>query len=179
MMPRRQDLLPTAATVGDAAMSTRREGPTGEGDVSLTADQIRLVQESYALISRSPRRYSDAFYYRLLLDHPFARALFPDDMAHQIAVFSKTIDVLVENVVDLGRLHPELSALALRHVQYGVKPYHYAVIGAVLIDTFADILADRFTPATRQAWEAVYAETAGVMIADAYPAAAGLFDPGS
>jgi nitric oxide dioxygenase len=137
--------------------------------VSLTTDQVRLVTQSYALIARSPRAYSELFYHRLLQNHPFARALFPDDMAHQIVIFAKTIDVLVENLANLDRLRPTLSDLARRHVKYGVRADHYSAIGAVLIDTFADILEIGFTPDTRRAWETVYAETAGVMIADAYP----------
>lgn len=136
--------------------------------MSLTEDQIRLVRESYALIGLSPRPYSEIFYHRLLLDHPFARALFPDDMAHQVAVFTKTIDTLVEYIADVAKLRPTLCDLGKKHVKYGVKLYQYKAVGSVLIDTFADILGSRFTPATRQAWEEVYAETAGVMISAAY-----------
>lgn len=136
--------------------------------MSLTADQVRLVTESYTLIGRSARPYSELFYHRLLLRHPFARALFPDDMTHQSIVFEKTIDVLVHNVVDIDRLKPTLSNLAKKHVEYGVKAYQYEAVGAVLIDTFSEILGSGFTPDVREAWEAVYAETAGVMISAAY-----------
>jgi nitric oxide dioxygenase len=147
---------------------TKKTYPSGEGEMSLTVDQIRLVTESYKRIRLSPRPYSEIFYYRLLLDHPFARALFPDDMAHQAAIFSKTIDALVANVADIVKLNPLLSDLGKKHVKYGVKAYQYEAVGTVLIDTFADILGERFTPATRQAWEAVYSETAGIMISAAY-----------
>lgn len=135
--------------------------------MSLTADQVRLVTESYALIRCSPRPYSELFYHRLFLGHPFVRALFPDDMTHQISVFEKTIDVLVHNVVDIARLRPTLAQLARQHVGYGVKASQYAAVGDALIETFAEILGRRFTPDVRAAWEAVYAETAGVMISEA------------
>lgn len=143
--------------------------PRGEGEVSLTAAQVRLVRETYTVIGGSPDRYSELFYHRLLLNHPFARALFPDDMTHQIAVFEKTIDVLVENIHEIARLRPKLSALAKQHVKYGVQAYQYQAVGTVLIETFAEMLGPRFTVDARQAWEAVYAETAGVMISEAYP----------
>lgn len=136
--------------------------------MSLTMEQVQLVTQSYALIARSPRSYSELFYHRLLLDHPFARALFPDDMTHQIVIFAKTMDVLVQNVANLDSLRPTLSDLAKRHVKYGVRAYQYAAVGKVLIDTFEEILGIGFTPDIRQAWEAVYRETAGAMIADAY-----------
>ena len=137
--------------------------------MSLTTEQVRLVTESYALIGRSPSRYSEMFYDQLLLRHPFARALFPDDLTHQISVFEKTIDTLVENVENFPSLCPALIDLAKRHATYGVKAYQYAAVGAVLIDTFAEILGPAFTAEARQAWEKVYDETAGVMISDSYP----------
>ncbi|RMB36673.1 nitric oxide dioxygenase [Sphingomonas sp. PP-F2F-G114-C0414] len=137
--------------------------------MSLTADQVRLVTESYVLIGRSPRPYSELFYHRLLLDHPFARALFPDDLRHQAFVFDKTIAILVREVGNIAGLRPTLADLARKHVGYGVRPYQYEAVGAVLIATFSEILGSRFTPEIREAWEAVYAETAGVMIAEAYP----------
>ncbi|RMB54607.1 nitric oxide dioxygenase [Sphingomonas sp. PP-CE-3A-406] len=137
--------------------------------MSLTADQVRLVTESYVLIGRSPRPYSELFYHRLLLDHPFARALFPDDLRHQAFVFEKTIAILVREVGNIAGLRPTLADLARKHVGYGVRPYQYEAVGAVLIATFSEILGSRFTPEIREAWETVYAETAGVMIAEAYP----------
>lgn len=137
--------------------------------MSLTADQVRLVTESYALIGRSPRPYSELFYHRLLLDHPFARALFPDDLRHQAFVFEKTIAILVREVGNIAGLRPTLADLARKHVGYGVRPYQYDAVGTVLIETFSEILGSRFTPEIREAWETVYAETAGVMIAEAYP----------
>ncbi|WP_277970861.1 globin domain-containing protein [Sphingomonas echinoides] len=140
--------------------------------MSVTMEQVQLVTQSYALIARSSRSYSELFYHRLLQDHPFARALFPDDMTHQIDVFSRTIEVLIENVANLDRLRPTLSDLAKRHVKYGVRAYQYAVVGTVLIDTFEEILGISFTADVRQAWEAVYGETASTMIAETY------FEPG-
>lgn len=138
--------------------------------MAITAEQVRLVSESYERISRSPRSYSELFYHKLFLQHPFVRALFPDDMSHQILVFERTIDALVENVAVLERLRPTLSMLAQRHVGYGVQASHYAAVGAVLIDTFGQLLEECFTTDIRTAWEAVYTETAGVMISEAYPA---------
>lgn len=126
------------------------------------------MRQSYAWIVASPHSYSELFYHRLFLEHPFARALFPDDMAHQMVVFAKTIDVLIDNVADIEDLAQSLSSLAKRHVQYGVKSYHYTAVGTVLINTFEEVLGSDFTLEVRQAWEVVYAETAGFMIVQAY-----------
>ena len=136
--------------------------------MSLTASQIQIITDSYALIRREPVSYSKTFYYRLLHEHPFTRVLFPDDLSRQVEAFRQTVDALVEQIDNLPMLRPTLAALAKRHVEYGVKVQHYEIVGAVLIDSFGEILADRFTPAMRNAWEALYAATAGVMVSEAY-----------
>ncbi|WP_082543589.1 globin domain-containing protein [Sphingomonas sp. Leaf339] len=137
--------------------------------MSLTTDQARLITQSYALVLECPRRYSELFYHRLFIQHPFARALFPDDITHQIAVFAKTIDALIVNVSTLDRLGPTLADLAVRHAKYGVQPYHYEMVGTVLINIFEELLGIAFTPEVRTAWEVLYLQTAVVMIDKAYP----------
>jgi hemoglobin-like flavoprotein len=133
--------------------------------LSVTPDQAALVRASYAEIARLPEDYAARFYHRLQERHPFTRALFPDDMTHQISVFRQTVDSLVADLDDLAGARAGLSQLAIRHVGYGVRPHHYAYVGAVLIDTFAEMAGPRFDAATRAAWEALYGAIAQVMIA--------------
>ncbi|TPG06572.1 globin domain-containing protein [Sphingomonas oligophenolica] len=135
----------------------------------ISASQGQTIVDSYDLIRAHEVNYSQIFYDRLLHDHPFARALFPDDMTHQVNVFREMIDALVSQIDDLSALQPSLTDLAKRHVAYGVKAWHYEVVGEGLIGCFSDVLADRFTTAMREAWEALYSATAGAMIAEAYP----------
>lgn len=90
-------------------------------------------------------------------------------MTHQINVFLRTIDTLVENIDDIRSLEPTLVSLARRHVQYGVQAKHYAIVGDILIDTFAEVLGSAFDADTRAAWYTLYTATAGVMVAAAYP----------
>lgn len=137
--------------------------------MSLTTAQARLINESYALVLQRPCRYSELFYHRLFIEHPFARALFPDDITHQIAVFAKTIDALIDNISTMDRLGPTLADLAVRHAKYGVQPHHYEMVGAVLINTIEELLGTAFTPEARRAWEALYLQTAVIMIDEAYP----------
>lgn len=138
--------------------------------MTLSTGEVALIRNSYAVIGRAPRSYSELFYHRLLHRHPFARVLFPDDMTHQIEVFRRTIDALIDQLDGLTSLRPTLADLACRHVGYGVEARHYAIVGEVLIDTFAEMLRDRFNAQTRAAWHTLYADTAGVMIAETYPA---------
>ena len=43
--------------------------------------------------------------------------------------------------------------------------HHYAYVGEVLIDAFAEMAGDRFDAATRTAWETLYVGLAQAMLA--------------
>ena len=67
---------------------------------------------------------------------------------------------------------PVAQDLALRHVDYGVKPEDYDSVGASLIRTLEKGLGDDFTPDTRAAWIGAYTTLSTVMKDAAYPPAA-------
>lgn len=136
--------------------------------MQLSLDQRALVRDNYRLVLQMAENYSERFYFQLLHRHPFARALFPDDMTSQVRVFRKTIDTLVESLDRLPALHAMLADLARRHVAYGVRAHHYQLVGDVLIDTFAEMSGSSFSPETRAAWQMLYDDTAGIMIREAY-----------
>jgi hemoglobin-like flavoprotein len=75
------------------------------------------------------------------------------------------LDTAVRGIDNLGALEPALRQLADRHVAYGVKDEHYAVVGAALLTTLQQGLGDGFTPAVRDAWTQTYGAITGVMTA--------------
>ena len=132
--------------------------------VALSPAQVALVRASYAAITRLEQDYAARFYHRLLERHPFTRALFPDDLAGQISVFRLTVDALIAQLDQPEASRAALSELGGRHVGYGVLAHHYAYVGEVLLDTFAEMAGDGFDAATRAAWKALYAGVAQAML---------------
>ena len=61
------------------------------------------------------------------------------------------------------------EALAVKHVDYGVKAADYDSVGASLLRTLEKGLGEAWTPETKDAWVAAYTTLAGVMTAAAYP----------
>ena len=51
-----------------------------------------------------------------------------------------------------------------RHVGYGVRPEHYAMVGEALLWALGPTLGDDFTPATRAAWAKAHGLIASTMI---------------
>lgn len=123
---------------------------------SLTASEIRLIVESYELISVG-RRFARNFYARLFEIAPALRVLFPDDMSVQVRKLSEMLATLVGKLDQPRELALILDALGSRHRDYGVTHQHFAPLGRALFDTLESELGPRFDETTRRAWIALYA----------------------
>ena len=61
-----------------------------------------------------------------------------------------------------------LSKLGERHVEYGVLPAHYGIVGQALLHTLATALGEcGWTPRVKQGWELVYGLVSTAMMAGA------------
>jgi hemoglobin-like flavoprotein len=131
---------------------------TGHGTAtdSLTASEIRLIAESYDLVSVG-RRFARNFYTRLFELSPEIRTLFPDDISVQVVKLTEMLDMLVHRLDRPQELVAMLEELGERHRGYGVSSHHFAPVGRALFDTLAGELGPRFDDPTRRAWIALYA----------------------
>ena len=130
----------------------------------MTPQQIDLVQDSFALIVPRRAEASAIFYRRLFALAPETRVLFKGDLADQGRKLMQVLATIVRNLQDLGPLLHSVDYLAQRHVGYGVRDDHYAVVGQALIDTLQECLGDSFTPQTERAWGYAYTILSGRMI---------------
>lgn len=130
----------------------------------MTPQQITLVQSSFAQVAPIAPQAADIFYARLFELAPQVRALFKGDMAEQGRKLMAMLATVVNGLTRLETIVPAAQQLARRHVAYGAKPEHYAVVGAALLDTLAQGLGPEFTPEVREAWSAAYGLLSGVMI---------------
>ena len=140
----------------------------------MTPHQIELVQTSFAKVVPIADQAAAIFYARLFEVAPGVRALFKGDMVEQGRKLMNMLGSVTRLLDKLDTLVPVAQRLAERHVAYGAKPEHYAVVGATLIYTLDKGLGAEFTPEVRQAWETAYGTLSAVMIAaaDALPAVA-------
>ncbi len=123
---------------------------------SLTALEIRLIAESYELISVG-RRFAQKFYARLFEQAPEIRALFPDDLSPQVTKLTDMLAALVGKLDSPMELAHLLHALGERHRGYGVDARHFAPVGRALFETLESEIGPRFDGPTRRAWIALYA----------------------
>jgi nitric oxide dioxygenase len=123
---------------------------------SLTALEIRLIVESYELVSVG-RRFAQKFYARLFEQAPEIRALFQDDLSLQVTKLTDMLAALVGKLDNPSELANLLQALGERHRGYGVDARHFAPVGRALFETLESEIGPRFDGATRRAWIALYA----------------------
>jgi nitric oxide dioxygenase len=136
----------------------------------MTPDQIEDIQTSFAKVVPISQAAAGLFYQQLFTIAPEVRPLFKSDMTEQGAKLMATLATVVNGLKTLDAVVPVAQALAVRHAAYGVKPEHYAPVGAALIWTLEQGLKSDFTPGVREAWIAAYNTLSGAMIAAAYPA---------
>jgi hemoglobin-like flavoprotein len=135
----------------------------------MTADEVALIQASFAKVALISEQAAALFYGRLFEIAPEVKPLFRGDMAEQGRKLMATLAVVVKGLSDLESVLPAASALAKRHVAYGVKPEHYAPVGAALLWTLERGLgAEEWTPELAGAWTTAYTTLSGYMIGEAY-----------
>ncbi len=136
----------------------------------MTPEQVAQVQQSFAQVAPTADKAAALFYGRLFEIAPQLRPLFRGDMAEQGHMLMATLAIVVRGLTRLDTILPAASALAKRHVGYGVKEEHYAPVGAALLWTLEQGLGAQWTPELASAWTAAYTTLSGYMISEAYPA---------
>jgi nitric oxide dioxygenase len=138
----------------------------------MTPEQVKLVQQSFGQVAPIADKAAEIFYGRLFEISPAVKPLFHGDMAEQRRKLVAALAAVVSGLSDLPSVLPVASALAKRHVGYGVRPEHYPVVGEALLWTLARGLGAQWNHQLADAWTAAYATLSGYMIAEAYPQAA-------
>ena len=122
----------------------------------MTADQVRLVRESWVKVEPIAATAAAMFYDRLFQLDPSVRPLFKRDVTDQGRMLMSMLRIVVARLDDLGSLVPSVRMLGARHAAYGVRDEHYAVVGQALLWTLEQGLGRAFTDDTRAAWAAAY-----------------------
>jgi hemoglobin-like flavoprotein len=138
------------------------------GEHIMTPEQVTLVQRSFAKLAPTAAEAAIMFYDRLFQLSPPIKLMFPAEMTGQRQKLMVTLSVVVNGLSNLQSVLPAASALARRHVDYGVKPEHYPVVGSALLFTLEKGLGDAWTAEVAQAWTAAYSTLSTFMIEQAY-----------
>ena len=123
----------------------------------MTPEQIQLVSKTWRkLMGIDQAIIGDLFYSKLFADHPELRRMFPKDMGQQYIKLTDMLTSIVAGLKDFNGYADELRAMGRRHINYGVKNHHYAMVGAALLWTLEKGLGNDWNKTTEEAWTACY-----------------------
>jgi hemoglobin-like flavoprotein len=134
----------------------------------MTPEQIILVQESFSKVTPIAEQAAALFYKRLFEIAPQTQSLFKSDMTDQGRKLMSTLGVVVRGLANMESILPAASALAKRHVEYGVKAEHYAPVGEALLWTLEQGLGTAWNQNLKECWAEAYGALSGFMITEAY-----------
>lgn len=126
---------------------------------------VELLESSFSQIKEQETEFTTHFYLNLFADYPEVKPLFSNThMEEQVRKLFKSLVLVVENLRNPNVLSNALKSLGTRHIQYGVLPEHYPMVGSTLLKTFSICLEDAWTPATEQAWSEAYTAVTQLML---------------
>jgi hemoglobin-like flavoprotein len=127
--------------------------------------QIDVLETSFQEIAPQGEAFVAAFYERLFAQFPQTRTFFTaTDMKEQKKKLLGALVLVIQNLRKPDVLGPALKGLGQRHAAYGVQPEHYPIVGAVLLDTFAAFLGERWTLERQAAWAQAYEAVCALML---------------
>ena len=134
----------------------------------MTPDQVKAIQDSFAKVVPISEQAAALFYGRLFEIAPEVKPLFRGDIEEQGRKLMAMLAAVVNGLGNLESILPVASALAKRHIDYGVNAADYAPVGAALLWTLERGLGPQWTPELAAAWTEAYAVLSGFMISEAY-----------
>jgi hemoglobin-like flavoprotein len=127
--------------------------------------QIELLETSFQAIAPRGEAFVTAFYERLFTNYPQTRAFFAStNMKEQRKKLLGALILVIQNLRKPEVLTSALQGLGQRHVNYGVQPEHYPIVGTILLETFAELLGDNWTPEYHDAWVQAYEAICSIML---------------
>jgi len=118
---------------------------------------VELLESSFTQVNENSLEFTERFYTSLFVDYPDIQPLFANtSMEKQRKQLFQSLVFTVNNLRKPDVLSSALKGLGTRHVQYGVLPQHYPMVGSSLLKAFAAILDTTWTPDMQQAWTEAY-----------------------
>ena len=126
---------------------------------------LDALETSFDLIAPRGDELMDVFYARLFDTAPAVRPLFAGtDLRRQKAMLLSALVLVRKSLRNLDAILPTLHKLGARHVEYGARPEHYAVVATVLVAAMAEVAGAAWRRRYEHAWTTALGVVAGAML---------------
>ena len=130
--------------------------------------KITLVQQSFEKVAGMGEKAAELFYAELFAIDPSLRSMFKGSMQEQHKKLLSALALVVRSLHTPEKILGAVEKLAVKHLDYGVKPEHYTYVGNALLRTLKKGLGDEFTTELCDAWTDAFRLLARVMKEAAY-----------
>ena len=133
----------------------------------MSQNNIALVKNSWAIVAQLEMEVvGGLFYNRLFEIMPSVKPMFSKTpMPEQSKKLLTMLSYVIGKLDKLEEIMDEVTKLARRHTQYGVKNEHYAAVGTALLWTLEQGLGELWNATLAAAWTEIYGILAGAMMA--------------
>ena len=128
------------------------------------ASMVKLVRDSFALVSPRSDEVSKFFYGMLFTLAPNAREMFPANMEVQRSRLLRALVHVVQLVDRPDDLVPFLRQLGRDHRKFGVITSHYEAVGTALLAAVKRFSGEAWTDNVERAWAEAYTIMARSML---------------
>lgn len=135
------------------------------------ADDQRLITESLALVTPFPGLIAD-LYAAMFERHPYLRGLFPESMAFQQAHLERAFRFLIDRLDRPDEVTAFCTRLGRDHRKLGVRPVHYDVFEAALVEALRRRAGTWWRADTEEAWRRMLRRAVTAMVRGAEAALA-------
>jgi hemoglobin-like flavoprotein len=152
----------SVAVSARAAKSSQRPSRKSPG-FSLTAEQKRLIRESFLKLTPALDLVGQLFFLKLFRLDPALRARFDGSVEMQGRKFMAAMKLGVITLNHEDGLAPVIKLLGVRHRQRGIKLRHYRTMSKALLWTFERSLRKSFTRETKEAWTTLLTQATHIL----------------
>lgn len=135
----------------------------------MTTQQVQVVKNSWKIFQDiNPVLVGEVFYGKLFMSYPRLRHMFTIPIEQQSKKLVEMLSIIVGRLDRPNEFQQEIRQLAIRHIDYGVKPEHYKAVGEALMWTLEKGLGKDWNEDVKESWNACYQMLSQTMIAAAY-----------
>ncbi len=122
----------------------------------LSEKTVEICKKTAPLLVEYGEAIANRMYEILFKNYPETRALFPEGLEDQYKKFAGALVAYAANIDRLHVLNNAVDYIAKRHVTTHVKPEHYPMVGASLLEAIKDVLGDVASDNVIEAWKEAY-----------------------
>jgi len=134
----------------------------------LSPETIAIIKATVPVLKEQGEAITRHFYQQLFQQHPELLAYF--NRAHQAEgsqqrALANAVLAYAEHIDRLDALAGALPLIVQKHVSLDIRPEHYPLVGACLLQAIREVLGATASDAIIDAWAAAYGQLADILIA--------------